>query len=114
MQKITNKANPGIKLTPPTSSTSTTKRFSRLSSGHNADLARGAHFLGLHLPGVYLDADIIREYTEVDHALGQNVIGTILSVLAYELSVRPNAEPGQIINVRSEEHTSELQSPCNL
>ncbi len=50
--------------------------------GHYADLSLGARQFRIRPRAVYIESDILENYTEKDFCLGRNVAGTILAALA--------------------------------
>ena len=56
---------------------------------HLMDVSRGARHFSIQPQTVLMDQALLEEYAEVDAALGQNLIGVILSVLSYHLSTTP-------------------------
>jgi hypothetical protein len=53
------------------------------------DISRGARHFGIPREAVLIDQALTDEYAEIDTALGQNLVGVVLSVLSYHLSIAP-------------------------
>lgn len=52
----------------------------------NTNISRGASQLGIQ-SNVFLEEEVLNAYGEIDPALGQNVIGCVLAVLACHLAL---------------------------
>src|SRR5690242_20128660 len=53
------------------------------------DITRGARLHGICSPAVLIDAEVLEDYVEMDAALGQNLAGVVLAVLACHLEMNP-------------------------
>lgn len=62
--------------------------FRRIPAG-STDITRGARLMGIHGPKVSIQSEVLENYCELDGALGQNLAGVILSVLACHLDQNP-------------------------
>src|SRR2546426_6657944 len=68
------------------------------------------------LATLYLEdlADLIHETVSPQFALSRYAEHVGVSAASFDAVARALAEPPSLTDERSEEHTSELQSPCNL
>lgn len=57
------------------------------------DISRGALHFGIRSEAVLIDQELVDQYKEVDVTLGQNLIGSILSVLSYHLAAVSSGVP---------------------
>lgn len=56
---------------------------------NSIDITRGARLIGIDRPRIAVQSDVLENYCELDSALGQNLTGVILSVLACHLGNNP-------------------------
>ncbi len=61
------------------------------------DLSRGARLFGLSMDSLLLEGALLNDYSEMDPAVGYNVVGTILSVLGQQ--VRREGGVGDLVSV---------------
>ncbi len=66
---------------------------------HEVDLTRGANHFGIPRYRVLVPREVLRDYAESDPALGYNLAGEILRVLAGHVSENPGGRPHDVIIV---------------
>ena len=88
-----------LDILPPQLTTAPTVRKGKLPLPERLDVSRGARLRGLPANSVLMEKNILRQYSELDPTLGQNVVGAILTALAAQQAVYPGGVPDETITV---------------